>query len=307
MAGLLDEFARSFDSGEDEEQSPDAVAQAVVNTLDDDDIDEEMSEAEKRLSKAAYYKSIIKNGGVIEEDGTPQAAEVNAEAKTWARQKMAELLGVAKPVVADVKIELPFTPNEITALKKLAGFALAKMGELPADPVVKKVEAPKAPTVKKVASQQPKKVERTELQGKPAPAARAKPQPGPNQTVAGKKTKPAKVVKDAEGKPDYESMPSGQVFKDVDGNLYKMVDNPRFDPEVKGSKPRTKLKVTNQVKGVGAFPTPNKQQMEAITASQSQDTVNTGASASATSPFGSDTNATPGVFVAAAAGSLRNE
>ncbi len=300
MAGLFDEFSRSFESNEEEQEAGDAAAQAVVDSLDDDEIDEELSEAEKRLAKAAYYKAIVR-GGVIEDDGTSQATEVNAEAKVWARQMMGKLLGLASAQPAPVAVS-QFTPNEVTALKKLAGFALAKMGELPSEPVVKQVQAPAAPQVRKVqAQQQPRKPQA------PAAAAPKAPPSKPSPGAAGKK--PIKVTKAADGTADYENTPSMQVFKDVDGQLYKFVDNPNFDPDRKGSKPRTKIKVTNQVRSARALPTPNKMQMEAITASQSMETVNSGASASASSPFGSarDEDKSQSVFVAAAANALRND
>jgi hypothetical protein len=299
MAGILDEFARSFDS-EEEPATAEAAAEAVVNALDDDDIDEELSEAEKRLAKAAYYKAIVR-GGVVEEDGTPQAAEVNAEARVWARQMMGKLLGIAREQ-APVKVESPFTPNEVTALKKLAGFALAKMGELPAEPQVKMVEAPKTPTLRKIQAQQQQPAPRT------APPAPSKPQPGPGKTAtAGKGKKPPKAKPGADGTVNYDSIPSKTPFTDTDGQIYKFVDNPNYDPDKKGSKPRTKLKVTNQVRGVGAMPTPNKAQMEAITASQSMEAVNSGVSASASSPFGAgkDEDKVQGLFVAGAAHALK--
>jgi hypothetical protein len=301
MAGLFDEFARSFESENEEEgEQNDAVSQAVVESLEEDDgIDEEFSEAERLLAKAAYYKAIARNG-VVEDDGTPQATEVNAESRVWAREQMGKMLGRSQPKAAP--IESVFTPNEVMALKKLAGFTLAKMGEPVSEPVVKTVSAPVAPQVRKVQSQLPPKQVAKPVAPK-APAAKAsKPAAKP-----GAKKTPARVSKSSDGKPDYSKMPNGEVFKDVDGQLYKMVDNPNFDPDRKGSKPRTKLKVTNQVRGQGAFPTPTREQMSAITAAQSQDTINVGASASATSPFGSDKQAGQDVFILAAAGSLKNE
>jgi hypothetical protein len=313
MPGLFDNFGSSFDMGEDEDEvsTSDNAAQSVVDSLDDDEIDEELSEAEKRLAKAAYYKAIVRNG-VIEDDGTSQATEVNAEARVWARQMMGKLLGLASAQpAAPVKMELPFTPNEVGALKKLAGIALAKMGETASEPVVKKVEAPATPQVRKVqAQQQAKSAQRTEAVGKSAPKAKAKPQPAPSQTVAANgKKKPGKVRPSADGTFDYDRIPSKTPFTDVDGQVYKFVDNPNYDPDRKGSKPRTKLKVTNQVRGTGAIPTPNKMQMEAITASQSMETVNNGSSASASSPFGAakDEDKTQNLFVAAAASALRND
>lgn len=300
MPGLFDEFARSFDSDDEDETSPDGVAQAVVDSLEEDDIDEELREAEKLLAKAAYYKAIVRTG-VIEDDGTQQATEVNAEARIWARQQMGKMLGRHQE---QVKVEPLFTENEVRALKKLAGFALAKMGELPAEPVVKKIETAPTPTVRKVPSQQVKvEPKRPQAVAKPKPAAVAQ------NTVASKPGKPKapKVKKNEAGEPDYDSIPSGTPFKDVDGTMCKFVDNPNFDPAREGSKPRTKLKITGQVRAAGTgFPAPNKQQLEAMSLAQSSATVDSATSASATSPFGYDKEASTDMFVAAAAVSSRS-
>jgi hypothetical protein len=298
MPGLFDEFARSFSSDDEDETSHDGVAQAVVDSLDEDDIDEELREAEKLLAKAAYYKAIVRNG-VIEDDGTTQSTEVNAEARVWARQQMGKMLGRHQE---PAKVEPQFTENEVRALKKLAGFALAKMGELPAEPVVKTVAAqPPTPTVRKVAAQPPAQPKRVQ-----ADTAKPKAAPAPAGPVAkAGKTKAPRVKKDAAGEPDYDSVPSGTPFKDVDGTMCKFVDNPNYDPGREGSRPRTKLKIQGQVRAVsGGFPPPTKDQLTMLSQVQAMETIGSGTSASATSPFGYDKDASTDIFVAAAAKSL---
>lgn len=302
MAGLFDQFSQAFDSEDEVAQSE--VAQAVVQSLDEEDFDDELREAEKLLAKAAYYKAIVRDG-IIQEDGTPQAAEVNAEARLWARQQMGKMLGRYQPEAAKV-VEPLFTENEVRALKKLAGFALAKMGELPAEPVVRKVEnQPPVPTVRKLTTPSKPKQQDVVKTSKPQQDRQPKtsrPQQPPAAAPAGKR--PPRVKKNADGTPDYDGIPSGELFRDVDGNLCKMIDNPRFDPAIEGSKPRTKMKATNQVRVSGGYPPPTKDQLSSLSHAQSAATISSGTSASATSPFGSDSDATQDLFIQAAARSL---
>lgn len=259
---LFDESA--YDVGEESDDTEAAAAEQIVSELDEQDIDEELREAEKKLTKAAYYKALV-TAGVVEDDGTEAAAEVNAEASLWARQQMAKLLGREKPAQAPapVKVELPFTDKQIQALKSLADRALQIAGERVAEPVVKPVAAPPTPAVRTVATKPkpaPKPVASKPQQKKPA----AKPQG--KKPVPGKKpAKPQEM--------DYDSIPSGEVFTDTDGAQYKFVDNRNFDPSIEGSKPRVKIKVTNQVRDVQAIPMPSKGAMEAITANQAAEAV----------------------------------
>jgi hypothetical protein len=254
---LFDESAYDVGTEEDED-----AAEQIVSELDEQDIDEELREAEKKLTKAAYYKALV-TSGVVEDDGTDAAAEVNAEASLWARQQMAKLLGrEPKAAPAPVKIELPFNEKEIQALKRLAGRALEMAGERAAEPVVRPVTAPPVPTVRTVASK-PKP--------QPRPVA-SKPQPKkPAAKVPPKKPAPSK--KPAKGELDYDAIPSGEVFTDADGAQYKFVDNRNYDPSIEGSKARVKIKVTNQVRDIQAIPMPQGEAMSAITANQAAQSV----------------------------------
>jgi hypothetical protein len=303
MAGIFDSFASSFDM---EPERSDAAATAVVNTLQNQhqaqSEDDDLLDVERLLAKAAYYKIIVTNG-VVEEDGTPQAAEVNAEVRLWARQQMAKMVGrYQEPAKA---VESPFSEKETMALKKLAAVALRQMGELPTEPVVKKVEAPTGPRVRRVEA--PASAKKPAAPAPTQPKA-SKPQApaAPSAPAKGKKGAAPPVPMNNDGTPNYEAVPSRQPFTDVDGTVCKMIDNPRFDPTNEGSKPRTKMKVTNQVRGAGGGhpPPASKAQWEMITQAQSADTISVAASASATSPFGYDKEASSDLFIAAAAKSL---
>lgn len=261
-----------------------------------------LAEAWKRLQKAQYYQVIVLNG-VVEEDGSQDAAEVNAEARRWAGQQVAKLVGAAKPEAPVQKVELPFTPQQIEVLIKLADRAMAMglVGKPTATPQVAKAQKPTAPQVRKVqAATKP-------AQPKPA-VAPAAPEKKPSAPAKGGKKKPLKVDANEEGELDLDKIPTGEVFRDPrDKQLYKMVDNPNFDPDKEGSKPRSKIKVTNQVRPTNAIPIPQGHQMSSITAAQSMETVDAAQSVSASSPFGADEGVNSVTFVKAAAGVLRGE
>lgn len=306
MSNIFQQFSSSFDDTDDFQPtvlSPERAVEAVAESLEEDTLDEELKEAEKLLAKAAYYKVIAING-VIEDDGTSQAAEVNAESRLWARQQMARMLGRHQEQTAPAKVESPFNEKETMALKKLAALTLAKMGETATEPTVKKVETkPAGPTVRRI---QAPKTQTPSKPSAPAKPQQAAPTPAakPKAAKGGKKSDLPHVPV-VNGEPDYDTFPSKQPFIDVDGAVCKMVDNPRFDPSIEGSKPRTKMKVSNQVRAAGAgFPPPTKDQMQMLSQAQSMETINSGTSASATSPFGYDKEASQDIFIAAAAGSI---
>jgi hypothetical protein len=300
------EYASSFDTGAQETAEADAAASRLVEALNDDNIDEELSEAEKRIAKAMYYKAIVR-GGVVEDDGTAQAAEVNDEAKVWARQQMAVLLGLVTAVAPAPKADATFDEREVKALKLLASKLVA-MGEEEAkpEPVVKKVSAPTTPVVKKV--------------GAPPAPPQPKPTPkSPQKTNA----KPAPVSAKKSGQAskgvDEDRVADGEEFVDASGRTCRMVpnpilnpDHPSYDPDVFNpespaynpkAKRRVKIVVARQVKNNQARPMPSPQEMAGISMAQSVNAVNQGVSASASSPFGAD-DASPNLFVAAAAKSM---
>ena len=265
--GLFDDFAKEY--GEDEAESSDPAVDQVIQELDDEEIDDELREAEKRLSKAAYYKVIVRNG-VIEEDGTAEAAEINAEARFWARKMMVKLLkGTDPDEPKQVPVESPFNEREILVLKKIIEKVLLAQGEKPVDPVVKKVPTqPVTPQVKTIKTNKPptpgKPPAKKPPQTPPAAAAAKPPKNAPK--------KPFKPKVNPNGELDYDNIPTGEMFKDKDGQFYKYVPHPQEDNT------RIKIKVTGQVRNPQALPMPSsKQQMEAISHSQATASINTGA------------------------------
>lgn len=298
-------FDQQFaEAGLDQETTSSAdPSERIVQSLSDseiDDIDDELLEAERRLAKAAYYKVIVKNG-VIEDNGSQEAAEINAESKLWARQMMVKLLKGERPEEQKpVQAQLPsvlanLTEKQAVALVKLADKAISMMGEPTVEPTVKKVQTAPTPMVKKVKTSAPAPVAK-----KPA-SAPAKP-------------KPKAPPKAADGKPDYDSVPTGEVFRDVDGHHYKFVENRNYDPsaplmDAAGkpnpyAKQRTKLKVTKQVQNNSGMPVLSREQLQSVTAAQSLDSVALGRNANEIFP---DSQGGQDVFVMAAAAQLRED
>lgn len=307
MGDIFDNFAKQFDTAEAEDD--DDAAEQVVQQLssedryDQEEEDEGLAEAQRRVNKAIYYQTIARDG-VIEDNGSKETAEINAEARLWARQQMKKLInGASEETVAAPVVQLPFSEKEIFVLKKLIEKAIPVFfnGEIaPEPPVVKKVQtsatapapAPAAPAIKRVQTQSHKPVPKKVV----APTAKAPPKPAPapaKMAPAEGPKKPLRVKKGADGDYDYDSIPTDQVFKDPkDNQLYKYVPHPQEDNR------RIKRKVTNQVRNVGAIPMPTQQQQSMISQQKSMESVDLGSSANSIFPddkFGGD------VLVAAAA------
>lgn len=98
--------------------------------------EEELSEVEKRLEKAQYYRAIL-NSQLLASD-SPLALEVEAELQMWARAQLEKLMGLKpmdpgayassvdrKDVFAIIKENYQFSEEEVAALKLLAGKVLA--------------------------------------------------------------------------------------------------------------------------------------------------------------------------------------
>lgn len=317
MAGLLDEYASEFDDGEEPESKQSAAVDRVVEELSaaPQDVSARLGAYRKRFIKAGYYETIVQNG-VIDEDGTEAAAELNAEVKDWALQRMAVLMGevddgqgrggggclldereaaLLKRLVGDDRV--------VTVILKIVEKVMMNQGDAPVAPT---------PTVRKLNSSPatPSKPQARKIQpkggGTPPKAAPAAPKATPAPPPQGKKGPPPKAKKLADGELDLDAFESGVVFTDPNDNqMYKMVDNPRFDPTVQGSMPRTKMKVTAQIKNRRAAPTPTKSQLEAMSAAQSMETVNSGTSANSAAP-GAQT-ASAGHLIAAAAKAMTED
>src|SRR5579859_994322 len=288
MGHSFDALEADWALEEDEEDILDTVAQVYQDDdeqVEDEDSSDIMKEARKKLQMAAYYEVILKNG-VVEDNNTPEARTVNAEGRKWAYGQMAGLLGMEKPEAEKpVVVQSPFTDNEILALKKLAEKLLTMNKEEPPKPVSKLSAAPaEKAKPKKVAAPAPAIPKPKPVAKKAPPVAPTPPkrqaapptQPIGKQAAPGGKKKPPRVKRDEDGNVDYDRVPSNLPFKDVDGATYIFRDNPNFDPDKPGSKPRAKMKMTTQAQGgdIKRLPFPSKHEMEAISYSQSERTVN---------------------------------
>lgn len=298
----FDRFASpEFGGDDDEDESVNPVNTAMDNVVsafaDDEDIDEELREAEKVLGKANYYKAIIRDG-VLVEDGSPQVTEINAEVRLWARQQVARLLKLtsAEPVVQ--KVEPPFSEKEIDVLKALVSKLLIQRGESPSEPQVKRIqnEAP-APQVRKLRNNEAPAAQQPRPSKKPAPQAQAKQQS--EQPAAPKVSRPKLVKPNADGVIDYDAIETGVVFRDQDRQLYKFVPHPDEDNR------RVKIKVTGQVRNPAAKPMPLGDQMSMISEIQARETLAAGATASDGDSGGTARISGIPIMVAAAAKSLQ--
>lgn len=144
-------------------------------------IDDQMSEVEKRLEMAQYYRMILNDTIFSDPSNVEIADRVEGEIREFVRGRMSLLVGVGE---APKKTEVvsPFSPAEelalrtiaqpdvVAALKALAAKVLKKPEILDAKPRVVAPEKPKAP----VREPSLKKIVRT-------PAAPQQPTPGPRQ------------------------------------------------------------------------------------------------------------------------------
>lgn len=268
--------------------------------------DAAMTEAERRLAKAPYYRAIVSTP-LIQDDGTDVAEEINKEISDFARRRMMELLGVGTPAPEVPVVELPFTPeqieglkalldaftpNEIRALKVVAAKLLASAGQRPVDPVVKPVQlavaTPKitAPAVAPAPASKKPPAKASQAPARPKQKKPAPPPPKPQQTQA----QPG-VLQRVEDMA-YEDIPLGQVFRDIDGKLYKRVGNPNYDPDRQGSKAWSKILVQVQVGNAARLPMPTGSALEAVTASQAQQTLALSAPGNTAFPDATDGRAT---------------
>jgi hypothetical protein len=157
-----------------------------------DEVSQQLSEAEKKFSKAALYKQWISNR-LYEGDG-PEVLEVEAEFKEFALLQLKRLLGI-EPAVTKVTSRKDFTDEEILALKTLAGQIInnPKLRAKPQTvekPIVRQVaEKPQPREVKPPVqpqlrsrqvppeASQPAPVQKPAAPPKPAPRPQQKPQP----------------------------------------------------------------------------------------------------------------------------------
>lgn len=151
------------------ENQPEAVIETGLNS----EVDDLMTEAERRFAKAKYFESYIKNAG-FDGDDSPIATETAKEVQNFCRDRLAVLLGIRPQASLGADAGSgPFTAEEVKILKQVAGRFLKKPGLqqelLPtAEPELRKAPSPRTPTPRAAAAKAP-------AAPSPAPKGKAKP------------------------------------------------------------------------------------------------------------------------------------
>lgn len=186
----------SFDFLEDQLDDGDSAPDFGAGVKNDPDIDEMMSEAEKRFAKAQYYQAVLKEQ-IFDADDSQSATEVVAEIRGFVRQRLAVLLGVVSDAPKKEEPSAIFSAEEIKALKAVAA-KLTKKPEL--------LEAPPQPHIKK-------------MSGPETPAAKAQ---RPQAAKASVSKAPVAKKKDVEGR----KPPRGE-WLEIDGKKYQKASDKR--------------------------------------------------------------------------------
>lgn len=188
---------------------------------DDEDIDATMSQAVKRIEEANLFKLLIKQPVFSEGSASPDILKsVNKKVREFAKRELEILLGLrsAKEDVKIIqqKVELPFSEQEISALKILASKITKREPSVqPAEEKVPTMNAIQVQEVSQPKMQQarPAQVAVQKPQSQVAPKQQAKPQP-----AATKKQAMAQQQKRNKNLPKPKAMPNAAQL----GAMYQM-------------------------------------------------------------------------------------
>jgi len=217
-----------------------AEAAAVVSEVNDE-VENQLSEVEKRLERAQYYNLILKD--TLFDDDSESARVVEEELREFVRSRLGVLLGLKHEPRKEPPKPPPFDEDEIQALKAMAARVLKKPAILAPKPEPTRAAAP--PTLKKVeVSFQPKVVPRSI----PVPASSPRTQSKviPKAVVTRQKAKSgSKYRTKADLPPALQEDPAvevvdGKVFRTVvteDGKEVRMNITPPTRPTAAGPKP----------------------------------------------------------------------
>jgi hypothetical protein len=296
MSNLLDELLPEdyeYQEAASQELSEE-VQSGVEDAVETSEVEQEMSEAERRFNKASLYKQWV--SGRIFDGESEDVLEVEEEFRGFARTQLKKLIGLKDE---DPKPEVisPFSPEEITALKTIAATLLKRpsfakveptipakveLKPVPKRPVLRPRTVPPKPTVQKSeviqrsAPKQPIAQAKTAVT-KPAPAklqAAAPASVPTHDSIIKKNGKTYKIVHLPTTHSEHGPGPSvwirglkagasvilpgsgTKIYRDTDGSLYKIIEKD----------------ITPVVKPVDAVPMPHPSQMLQITSAMSERT-----------------------------------
>lgn len=224
-----------------------ATSEPVTYQVEEPSFDDQMSEVEKRLEVAKYYRLVLDDTIFNDPPNVEVADQVENEIREFVRGRMSQLVGVSEEKKA--KVESVFSEEEITALRTIAQPEVISALKALAAKVLKK---PAILDVKPRQEPAPK-----------APAVHKEPSLKKITRPASKPTEPAqpKIVRPPPARPQAQAVKKGKkqekVFKtvvDESGNEVKMDVTPQAQPV-----------------GIKPFPTPTgKAAIEAFSATSAR-------------------------------------
>lgn len=174
-----------------------------VQNRTDDRFDDQMSEVEKRLEMAQYYRLVL-NDTIFNDPPNPDIADrVENEIREFVRGRMSLLVGVGEE---KKEVQSPFSeaevlalrtiaqPDVVSALKALAAKVLKKPQILDAKPLPAAPEKPKVmrePTLKKILRKPPQEAAASAS----APASKPRPAAAPTPAPPTKGKQQKRVIK----------------------------------------------------------------------------------------------------------------
>lgn len=226
-----------------------AVASAAATVVDDltqgipdttpESIDEHMSEVEKRLEVASYYRMLLNDS--LFTDATAAGRTVEAEVRAFIRERLAVLLNIKPARPEPVEVKSPFSDVQIQALQALANKVIGKPALI--EPVKAAALAPRPPAVRRVETPQP--------QSSTAPALRQR--QAPATPVATASAKPVTPTKSKPG--------ARKPFER------------RYSEHTKEDGTKVRLDVTGQVRSPASLPMPTGAALSAVTAARAQENL----------------------------------
>lgn len=207
----IEEESREFwDDGSDD--AADEAIQSLEERPKVSSQDSIMADVDLRLETADYYRSILSHEFFALD--TEAAQTVHDEIRAFIRERLEVLLGIRGDNRLPVKVELPFDPEEVEALKLLASKVLRKPALVAATP---EVELKKMPTPKSSSAPIPPRRTKPQMRKVPPPPVLPSTKPRTTPTVAPKQA--VQAPKRKPGRPRLQEKLTGeeQTFTNLKG------------------------------------------------------------------------------------------
>lgn len=233
VPGILPQHQQQYDQDQE-----DAVDEFIN---EESELDTQLSEVEKRLEKAQYYRALLTQE-IFEGDYSTPAQAITEEIRTFIRIRLGVLLGVS-PEAMVAKVKPLFEDDEVKILKQVAGKLLKKPSimEPPAQPTLKKAQPPpQAPQAPQIQAMKPKAVPslRKPVPQAPPPKQQARqpqrPVPGKKPTAKAPPVPNGEIIISIPNKDGtttdtkyirFEDQHLGEIYQDRKGNRFQMSTN----------------------------------------------------------------------------------